>query len=254
MTSMPEPEPCPICSSSIAPAMAGHPGTLTIPWHQDPGAPGKPCPASQSPFKGLNRLQAQAKADGGLKAQAAIGLIYKASPRRFLTAPSPDENILLWLDLVEKQTGKPFILEGDAFCIIEEVGEYAEGRDLAEVEDALCDSYVATLVGDELLKRQGWSGIQPKLVPGGEARSCLENLSVFTGRLANYCRKPRTEERARRVVESSFTAKLAIKRELAGLGLSFEKSIEKVLDTLDKRLQDGYQMNAAGSAIKKADQ
>lgn len=251
---MQELEPCPNCSSSIAPYMAGHPGSLTLPWHEDPQVPGRPCPASQSPFRASSLPRASPKTEGGQKARNAVELVYKPAGRVWLKAASPDENILLWLDLVEKQTGKPFILEGDAFCIIEEVGEYAEGRNLAEVEDALCDSYVATLVGDELLKRQGWAEIAAKLVPGGEQRSCLENLSVFTGRLANYCRKPKTEERARRVVDASLTAKLAIKRELAGLGLTFEGSIEKVLDVLDKRLQDGYQMNAAGSAIKKVDQ
>ncbi len=230
---------CLNCSILITPTMAGHPGSLTIPWHENPEAPGKPCPASQSP--------------ANASAFPVLALKSPAPARVWLKAPSPDENILLWMNLVEKQTGKPFILEGDAYCIVEEIGEGAEASSLEEYEDALCDTYVATLVGEELLRRS-WQDRPQKILPEGEKRSCLENLAVFAGRLAEYCRKPKTEERAQATFDSSLTAKLAIKRELSRLGLQFESSVEKVLNVLDKRLQDGYQMNAAGSAIKKQDQ
>lgn len=239
-------QPCPACSQPVQPAISGYPGGLTIPWHLDPAAPGKPCPASQGPVKAW---EGQAPTIAQEPAQAP-----PKSRRVWLKAASPDENILLWLDLVEKQTGKPFILEGDAFCVMEEVGEFVEARSLAEAEDALCDTYVATLVSEELVKRGGFGGIAAEILPGSDSKACLEILATFCGRLAEFCRKQKTDARAKACADSSLTAKLAIKRELARLGLSFEESIEKVLDVLDKRLQDGYQMNAHGSAIKKSDQ
>lgn len=224
------------------------------PWIQRPS---QPSPALQPPSRPLQAPRGGEESRAPEIARNAVQPIFKASGvgigRKLLTAPSPDENILLWLDLVERQTGKPFILDGDAFCVVEEVSEVVEAVTEEERAKELCDVYVASLVSVKLIERLGFKA-KARILPGAEERSCLELLAIASGRLACFCRKAKTPERAQAALDSALTASLAIKRELVRLGLPFEQSVEKVLDTLDKRLQDGYQMNAAGSAIKRADQ
>lgn len=245
---------CPAqCGSQITPSKGGFPEGTYIPTHFQPN--GTPCGASQSPFGAFARLQTLQEPNEGSKGSSASEALFKGSPRRFLNAPSPDENIRLWLKLVEEQTKKQFQIDGDFACVVEEIGEGVEASSLPALEDALCDTYVATLVSEELILRHfpALTKIRLALVPDSDAKTYLELAAIFAGRLANYVRKPKTEDRALAVLGASFTAKAAIKRELDRVGLAWGTSIQKVLDVLDKRLETGYTMNHAGSAVKNAD-
>ncbi len=248
------PEACFECTTLIEPFRGGYPGGIMIPWHPRPS--GVPCPASQSPYRAAIPGQALETAQNAVKASVTL---IKPSSRAFLREDSPDANIRLWLDLVEKQTGKPFNLDGDAYCIAEELGETIEAMhrdDNDQVEDGLCDTYVATYVAELLLRREVFavSGYSARVQPW-DSLSGPNICAIFAGRLASYVRKPakRNPERAKWVLDSLVTAKAALKRDIKELGPDWNTSMGKVLDILDGRLQEGYTMNAAGSAIKSSD-
>ena len=245
------------CGTTIEPFKGGHPGDVLIPSHLEPG--GLPCRASQTPFRALQRQGAGSQAHAAPTGSGASQVLLKPIPgRQFLKAASPEENILLWMDLVEKQTGKPFILDGDLASVVEETGETVEARhrgDLPEVLDGLCDNYVATLVAEELIKRE-WTSTSfgPQVEASWSSLSITEICAISNGRLANYVRKPRTQERALKALVGSLSCRAAIRREIAALGAGWISSMDKVLDILDGRLAAGYVMNDKGSALKKVDQ
>lgn len=249
--------PCPACSAPIEPFRGGYPGGLLIPTH--PTASGTPCRASQGPYKALAPGQeATTASTASGTVLLAPALAYKAPSRAWLKAPTAEANIALWLDLVEKQTGKPFNLDGDAYCIAEELGETVEAmfrHDQAEVEDGLCDTYVASHVADLLLRRENETvkDYAPRLQVAWSKLDVASICAIFAGRLASYVRKPakKTTARAQGVLDALHTSRSAIRREL---GSNFNDAMGRVLDILDKRLGEGYQMNSHGSAVKKSDQ
>lgn len=259
-------EACFECKAPIEPFRGGYPGGMLIPWHPQPS--GVPCAASQTPYRaaiGPAPGQAVQTAQNAVKSSPeGPVLAYKASHRTFLIEPSPDANIKLWMDLVEEQSkkagGEPLNLAGDAYCIMEELGEAVEAMfndDQPMVEDGLCDSYVAIHVGELLLRREFFavSGYAAKIQPW-DSLPGTSICSIAVGRLASWIRKPkkRTPEKAKAVLDSLLTAKAAIKRDVVKeLGVPWNDAIGRVLDILDKRLGEGYTM-VNGAAVKASDQ
>lgn len=243
------------CGTPIQPFRGGYPGGLLIPWHNEPN--GAACRLAQGPFRGSVWQESPPQAVAAPTGSGPVGLLYKGSGRRFLTLPGPDANIHYWFDLVEKQTGEPFQIDGDAHVVAEELGETLEAiarGDQAQVEDGLCDTYVTAVVAEILLRRGDLAlqGYKPVLQPW-DSLSGPNICAIFSGRLGSYVRKPKTTARAQWVLDSLLTAKAAVQRDIKELGVEWPVAIGKVLDILDGRLVTGYKMSAKGSAIKAAD-
>lgn len=175
--------------------------------------------------------------------------------RQYLTSPDNDANIMLWHEECEAQMGEQMQANGDFQCMVEEAGEFAlawSDNDKEGVADALCDYYVAAFVMERLIRREHGEVTVSSVVVDW----CDDPVSIFlqvNGIVANYLRKPKDDMKTEAVLSYLRAGRLAARRTAAYAGLDWDDEMSKVLWGLDKRLREGYKMNADGSAIKSTD-
>jgi len=180
--------------------------------------------------------------------------------RTYLTHQDDGENIRLWAETVEKQTGKPILVKGAALCLGEELGELEKALskgDQAAAMDAIGDIHVAATCLSRAVRNHHLTGKAMSLesiqVLSISYRATV--TTVMAGAMCEVARKGiRSPEEAEKILIIAHQARTFVRRLAQDLGYNFHECVEMVLDQLDKRLVQGYTMSEDGSAIKKSDQ